>query len=62
MKLTLAYCPVACSLVPYVLLTEAGAEFDTLPVNLGNNENLSPAYLRITPRARYLPSLLTASR
>ena len=37
MKLTLAYCPVACSLVPYILLTEAGAAFDTLPINLGKN-------------------------
>ena len=33
MELVLAYCPVACSLVPYILLTEAGAQFTTLPVN-----------------------------
>ena len=52
MKLTLAYCPVACSLVPYVLLTEAGAEFDTLPGNLGKNENTSPAYLRINAKGK----------
>ena len=57
MKLTLAYCPVACSLVPYVLLTEAGAEFDTLPVNLGKNENISPAYLRINAK-RKVPALI----
>jgi hypothetical protein len=38
MKLTLAYSPAACSLVPYVLLTEAGATFDTLDVNLGKGQ------------------------
>ena len=39
MELVLAYCPVACSLVPYILLTEAGAQFATLPVNLSKGEN-----------------------
>ncbi len=57
MKLTLAYCPVACSLVPYILLTEAGAEFETLPVNLFKNENNSPAYLRINPKGK-VPALI----
>jgi glutathione S-transferase len=57
MKLTLAYCPVACSLVPYILLTEAGATFDTLDVNLGNDENLSPDYLKINPKAK-VPALI----
>lgn len=57
MKLTLAYCPVACSLVPYILLKEAGADFDTLNVNLGNNENLAPAYLGINPKGK-VPALL----
>ncbi len=57
MKLTLAYCPVACSLVPYILLTEAGAAFDTLPINLGKNEHNSPEYLRINPKAK-VPTLI----
>ena len=57
MKLTLAYCPSACSLVPYVLLTEAGAEFETLPVNLGNGENNRPEYLRINPKGK-VPALI----
>ena len=57
MKLTLAYCPVACSMVPYILLTEAGAEFETLPVNLSRNENNSPAYLRINPKGK-VPALI----
>lgn len=57
MKLTLAYSPVACSLVPYILLTEAGAPFDTLPVNLGKGEHNGADYLRINPKAR-VPALI----
>lgn len=57
MQLTLAYCPVACSLVPYVLLTEAGARFETRNVNLARNENHDPDYLRINPKAK-VPSLI----
>lgn len=57
MKLTLAYSPVACSLVPYILLTEAGAEFDTLPVNLKKGENNSAEYRRINPKQR-VPALI----
>jgi glutathione S-transferase len=57
MKLTLAYSPIACSLVPYILLTEAGAKFDTLPVNLGKGENFSADYLRLNPKGK-VPALL----
>ena len=57
MELVLAYCPVACSLVPYILLTEAGAQFTTLPVNLSKGENFSPEYLRVNPKAK-VPALL----
>ena len=57
MKITLAYCPVACSMVPYILLTEADAEFDTLPVNLSRGENNSPEYLRINPKGK-VPALI----
>jgi glutathione S-transferase len=57
MKLTLAYRPVACSLVPYILLKEAGAEFDTLDVNLGKGENFNPEYLAINPKGK-VPALI----
>lgn len=57
MQLTLAYAPFACSMVPYILLTEAGAAFDTLPVNLGKGENLSADYLRINPKGK-VPALI----
>lgn len=57
MQITLAYCPAACSLVPYILLTEAGATFETLPVNMGKGEHQQPAYLRINPKGK-VPALL----
>jgi glutathione S-transferase len=57
MKLTLAFSPVACSLVPYVLLTEAGAEFDTLNIDMSRNQNHSPEYLRINPKGK-VPTLI----
>lgn len=50
MKLTLYYAPVVCSLVPFVTLTEAGAEFDVVPVNLGKGQQNSPDYLRLNPK------------
>ena len=33
MNITLYYAPIACSLVPYVALTETGADFDVKVVN-----------------------------
>ena len=57
MKLTLAYSPIACSLVPYILLTEAGAAFDTLPVNLAKGEHHGAEYLRLNPKGK-VPALI----
>ena len=57
MKLTLAYSPIACSLVPYILLTEAGAPFDILPVNLGKGEHHGAEYLRLNPKGK-VPALI----
>ena len=57
MKLTLTYSPIACSLVPYILLTEAGATFDTLPVNLAKGENHGAEYLRLNPKGK-VPALI----
>lgn len=52
------YCaPMACSLVPWLLLTEAGAVFETRPVNLRKREHLTPEFLRVNPKHR-LPVLL----
>lgn len=57
MQLTLAYCPGACSLVPYILLTEAGAPFDVRPINLSKGENNHADYLRINPKGK-VPALI----
>lgn len=57
MKLVLYYAPNACSLVPYVTLTEAGAAFEVRPVNLGKGEQRSPDYLKLNP-AHKVPVLM----
>jgi glutathione S-transferase len=57
MKLVLVYAPITCSLVPYILLTEAGAEFEVRPVNVFRGEHLSPEFLRLNPKHR-VPVLL----
>jgi glutathione S-transferase len=57
MNLTLAFAPGACAIVPYILLTEAGAAFKTHNVNLGKGENFSPEYLKINPKGK-VPALI----
>ena len=57
MKLTLAFAPGACAVVPYILLTEAGADFQTRPVNLAKGENFSPEYLKVNPKGK-VPALI----
>jgi glutathione S-transferase len=52
MKLTLCYAPMACSLVTYVTLTEAGAEFAVRTVNTGAKEQKTPEYLAINPKGK----------
>ncbi len=50
MKLILYYAPVACSLVPYVTLTEAGAAFEVRPVNLHKGQAQTADYLKLNPK------------
>jgi hypothetical protein len=57
MHLTLYYAPVSCSLVTYITLTEAGANFSVRPLNFGRGEHYNPEFLRINPRHR-VPVLL----
>jgi glutathione S-transferase len=57
MKLTLFYAPVACSLVPYVALTEAGADFDVRVISYRRGDHLSAEYLRMNPKHK-VPVLL----
>lgn len=49
MKIELFYAPVACSMVPYINLTEAGAEFSVRTVNFRKSQHLTPEYLKINP-------------
>ncbi len=52
MKLTLFYAPMACSLVPYVNLTEAGAQFEVSTVNTGAKQQKTPEYLAVNPKGK----------
>jgi len=50
MKLTLYYAPMTCALVPYVTLTEAGADFDVENVNTRTGQNRKPEFLALNPK------------
>lgn len=50
MQITLYYAPIACSLVPYVALTEAQAKFDVEVVNFLQGEHMRPEYLQLNPK------------
>jgi glutathione S-transferase len=57
MSLTLYYAPITCALVPYVTLTEAGAEFEVRPLNFRKGENRAAEYLRLNPKHK-VPTLV----
>ena len=57
MSIVLYYAPNACSLVPYVTLTEAGAPFEVRPLNFGKRQHLAPDYLKINPKHK-VPTLI----
>ncbi len=50
MEILLYYAPNACSLVPYVTLTEANASFSVRTVNLRKEQQKSPEYLKLNPK------------
>lgn len=50
MKLELYYAPKTCALVPYVALTETGAEFTVHNVNSRSGQLKTPEYLRLNPK------------
>lgn len=59
MKLTLYYAPMTCALVPYVTLTEAGAEFDIQSVNSRSGQLKTPEFLALNPKHK-VPVLIIA--
>jgi glutathione S-transferase len=48
----LFYTPGACSLAPHIALEEAGGRFELSRVDLASNQQNSPEFLRINPKAR----------
>lgn len=50
MQLQLLYSPSSCSVVPYIALIEAGAEFTLRAVNFRQGEHLSKEYLLLNPK------------
>jgi glutathione S-transferase len=50
MKLTLYFAPMTCALVPFVTLTEAGADFEVQAVNTRKGGNRTPEFLRLNPK------------
>ena len=57
MKLALYYSPLSCALVPFVSLTEAGADFEVRNVNMRKGDNRSPEFLKLNPKHK-VPVLL----
>ena len=50
MKLTLYFAPMTCALVPFITLTEAGADFEVHAVNTRKGGNRTPEFLRLNPK------------
>ena len=50
MEILLYYAPIACSLVPYVTLTEANANFEVRTINLRKEQQKSADYLKLNPK------------
>ena len=57
MKLTLYYAPVACSMVPYINLSEAGADFEVVAINFRAGQHHGPEYLQVNPKHK-VPALV----
>jgi len=57
MKLVLYYAPITCSLVPYIALTEAKAEFAVEVIDFRRGGHMTPEFLRINPKHQ-VPVLL----
>lgn len=50
MKLVLYYAPISCSLVPYIALTEAKADFAVEVIDFKRGGHMRPEFLRINPK------------
>src|ERR1035437_2106404 len=61
MEIILYYAPIACSLVPYVTLTEANVNFEVRTVNLRKEQQKSADYLKLNPKHK-VPLLVVDGR
>lgn len=61
MQLALYYAPISCSLVPYIALTEAGADFKVHVINFRKGDHHSPEFLRHNPKHQ-VPVLMVDGR
>jgi glutathione S-transferase len=50
MKLVLYYAPNTCATVPFITLTEAGAEFEVRDLNTRTGGNRTPEFLKLNPK------------
>jgi glutathione S-transferase len=56
--LTLYYAPGTCALASHIALIDAGADYEAVRLNFGNQDQQKPGYLAINPKGR-VPSLVT---
>ena len=61
MNIVLYYAPIACSMVPYINLTEAGASFEVRTINMAKGQHVSPEYMKINPKHK-VPFLIVDGR
>jgi glutathione S-transferase len=54
----LYYAPHTCSLASHIALEHAGARYELRRIDFGANEQRSPEYLKLNPKAR-VPALVT---
>lgn len=54
----LYYAPHTCALASHIALEQAGADYELVRVDFKTNEQRSPGYVKINPKAR-VPSLVT---
>lgn len=50
MKLTLCYAPQTCATVPFITLTEAGADFEVVNLNSRSGDLRKPEFLKLNPK------------
>jgi glutathione S-transferase len=61
LEIVLYYAPTACSLAPYITLTEAGADFKVETINMKKGQHRSPEYLKLNPKHK-VPLLVVDGR